>query len=123
MKALSKVFALLFGLMLTTSCASGPAYDEFKASIPELSSDSGRIYIYRYGMKGYMSQPDVMLNGEKIGEAQANGFFYVDRPTGNYEIMISDEPDRKISFDLESNQTRYVQSMPGRQTLPSCRSG
>ena len=53
-------------------------------------------------------QPDVMLNGEKIGDATAEGFFYVDKPPGPYEMVTSTEVDRKLSFILDKGQTRYV---------------
>jgi len=108
MKIFSKGLILTIGIILIASCASGPTYDELKSTIPDLSPDSGRIYIYRVAMQGYLVQPDVMLNGEKIGEVRAQGFFYVDRPAGNYDIMISDEADRKLSFTLENNQIKYV---------------
>jgi hypothetical protein len=48
------------------------------------------------------------LNGEKIGRATAQGFFYLDLPSGDYEVVTSTEVKRKVSFVLEKGQTRYV---------------
>lgn len=48
------------------------------------------------------------LNGEVIGKAVPNGFFYIDRPPGDYEMMTSTEVDRSLSFTLDQGQTRYV---------------
>jgi len=55
------------------------------------------------------SHPNLtVLNGENVGEAQAQGFFFVDRPAGNYEVLTSTEVNRKVSFVLEKGQTRYI---------------
>lgn len=50
----------------------------------------------------------MLLNGEKVGEAISWGFFYVDRPPGNYEVVTSTEVKRKLTFVLEKGQTRFV---------------
>ena len=50
----------------------------------------------------------MLLNGKKVGEAISWGFFYVDRPPGNYEVITSTEVKRKVSFVLEKKQTRYI---------------
>lgn len=109
MKTYLKRLILLITVISLTSCASGPTFDVFKTTIPDLNPDTGRVYIYRLStFGGVATQPDVMFNGEKIGEAVVNGFFYVDRPAGSYEIMTSTEVDRKLSFTLGNNQTRYI---------------
>ena len=108
MKTYLKRLILLITIISLTSCASGPTYDAFKTTVPDLNSDIGRIYVYRLSALGAAIRPDVMLNGEKIGDAIAKGFFYVDRPAGSYEMITSTEVDRKLSFTLESNQTRYI---------------
>ncbi len=108
MKIFLKRLILLLAVIFITSCASGPGFDEFKSTISDLSPDTGRVYVYRISTLGFAIRPDVNLNGEKIGDAEAQGFFYVDRPAGSYEIMTSTEVDRKLSFTLENNQTRYV---------------
>ncbi|MCG6537401.1 MAG: DUF2846 domain-containing protein [Syntrophales bacterium LBB04] len=64
--------------------------------------------MYRTTILGAAVQPEVKLNGEVIGRAVPNGFFYVDKPRGNYEIMTSTEVDRKLSLTLDPGQTRYV---------------
>jgi hypothetical protein len=53
-------------------------------------------------------QPEVKLNGAVIGNAIPHGFYYVDRPPGNHEIITSTEVDRKFTFTLERGQTRFV---------------
>jgi hypothetical protein len=70
--------------------------------------DSGRIFFYRTTAFGAALQPDIRLNGTKVGDSRAQGFFYVDRPPGNYEVITSTEVDRKVTFVLEKGQTRFV---------------
>jgi len=78
------------------------------ASMPAAATDMGRIYFYRTTALGAAVQPDVRLNGEVIGKAVPNGFFYADRPAGNYQVATETEVERKLTFTLEPGQTRYV---------------
>ena len=66
------------------------------------------MYFYRTTALGAGVQPAVKLNGEKIGTAKPQGFFYADRPAGNYEIETSTEVKRRLSLTLDKSQTRYV---------------
>jgi len=105
----------LVGLLITLgACASGPKYNDVKSSIPTVSAEQGRIYLYRSGiMFGAGIQPSVMLNGEKVGDSKPGGFFFLDRAPGNYEVMLSSEVDKKVSFTLEKGQTQYVKMTVG----------
>jgi hypothetical protein len=98
---------ILFAVALT-ACASGPKFTEVNPTLTSESPNMGRIFFYRPSSFGAALQPDVMLNDEKIGQAVSWGFFYVDRPAGNYECVTSTEVERKVSFILEPGQTRYV---------------
>jgi hypothetical protein len=79
-----------------TTAATGPA------------ADMGRIYFYRTMLLGMAVQPEVKVNGEVVGRAVPNGFFYVDRKPGAYEITTTTEVERKLSLTLDKGQTRYV---------------
>jgi Protein of unknown function (DUF2846) len=68
----------------------------------------GRIYFYRTALIGAAVQPDVKLNGEVVGKAVPNGFFYADRPAGNYQVATETEVERKLTFTLERGQVRYA---------------
>ncbi|HDR16719.1 MAG TPA: DUF2846 domain-containing protein [Desulfobacteraceae bacterium] len=83
-------------------------YTEFQAKIANSNPDIGRIFFYRPSALGAALRPDVMLNNEKVGEAIAQGFFYVDRQPGEYQVVTFTEVKRKLSFILDSGQTRYV---------------
>ena len=81
-----KTFALFSALVLLSACgATGPKYAEYEQKIAPVQQDHIRIYIYRILSLGWAVQPEVKLNGEVVGTAVPNGFFYVDRPAGNYE--------------------------------------
>lgn len=109
MRAITKFFLFLIVAFLLGGCATtGPKFAEYAPSISHLSPDTGRIYLYRTSVLGFAIQPEVKLNGEVIGKAVPKGFFYVDKKTGNYEIMTSTEVKRKLSLTLDEGQTRYV---------------
>jgi hypothetical protein len=72
------------------------------------SPELGRIFFYRATAFGALLRPDVLLNGERVGEAIPQGFFYVDRPAGDYVAATSTEVERKVSFTLEKGQARFI---------------
>lgn len=90
------------------ACAGGPKYSEMQNTIPNLAANTGRIYIYRTAVVGFAIQPDVKIDGEVVGSAKPDGFFYVDRPPGDYTITTSTEVKRSLTLTLASGQTRYV---------------
>ena len=100
---------LAFALGLVASCAtSGPKFTEYKSVIAPPNPEAGRIYFYRSTALGAALKPDVLLNNERVGEAIARGFFFVDRAPGEYVVITSTEVERKVSFMLEKGQTRYI---------------
>jgi len=107
---------IILACLLATlaACASGPKYNEVKSAIPTVPAEQGRIYVYRSSsMVGAAIQPDVMLNGEKIGQSKPGGFFFVDRPAGNFEITTSTEVEKKVTFVLEKGDAKYVKTSIG----------
>lgn len=104
------ISTLLMGCVaaLLAGCATGPRYSQIEASIPPLSQDNGRIYFYRTTVAGTAVQPSVELNGEDVGTAKPLGFFYVDRPPGDYVVTTTTEVKRSLSFTLDPGQSRYV---------------
>ncbi len=108
MKKLLSLFTVIAAAALFTGCASGPSHAEMKARIPTLAAEQGRIYFYRTSAVGAAVKPAVKLNGAEVGTAKAKGFFYVDRPPGDYQVETTTEVSRRLSLTLASNQTRYV---------------
>ena len=102
------LFTVLLLVTALSACAGGVKYTEFQPKLPSLSPDSGRIFFYRTTVLGAALRPDILLNNEKVGEAIAQGFFYVDRAPGEYQATTTTEVTRKVSFVLDKGQTRYI---------------
>ncbi len=108
MRRMVSTSAAVLLVMLLAACASGPKFTELKPEMTARSSDMGRIFFYRPSVFGAALYPDVKLNGEVVGEAKAHGFFFVDRPAGEYVAVTSTEVERKISFTLDKGETKFI---------------
>ena len=95
-------------LLLSACATSGLKFNEMGTTLTAPNSEMGRIYFYRTALIGAAVQPEVRLNGEKVGKAVPNGFFYVDRPAGNYQVVTETEVEKKLTFTLDAGQIRYV---------------
>ena len=105
-----RVFIGLF-LVLTLilgACASGPKFSEMQSSLPALAADQGRIFFYRTAVLGAAVQPSVKLNGEVVGSAVPNGFFFVDRSPGDYTVSTTTEVERSAMLGVHAGETQYV---------------
>jgi hypothetical protein len=100
----------LFALALLSGCASGMKYTELKPQLPPLKEGTGRIVVYRPSSLGAMVKPDIVLGDEVIGQSKARGFFFVDKPAGQYVCSARSEVKRSVSFALESGETKYVRN-------------
>lgn len=108
MKNLAHLFVVVIVASLLGACASGTPYDEYASTMQSVSADSGRIYIYRTSALGAAIQPAIRLNGEVVGKAVPKGFFFLDRPSGAYEISASTEAKRSLSTTLDAGEEKYV---------------
>ena len=100
------------GLALA-GCASGVKYQSMAESIPSLKSGQGRVYFMRSAsMLGAAVQPEIRLNGEVVGTSKPGGFFFVDRPAGNYSAAASTETEKTLSFVLDAGETKYLRTSP-----------
>ena len=95
-------------VLLLSGCATGAKYAEVKSTIPALAPSEGRIYFYRPSALGAAVQPDIKLNGQKVGTAKPHGFYFVDRAPGNYEVSAATETEKKLTFTLAAGQERFV---------------
>lgn len=113
MKRRIALASLIAAATLFAGCASGPKYAEIAKSIPTLKSGDGRIYFFRSdSMFGAAIQPEIRLNGVVVGNSKPGGFFYVDRPAGNYVGAASTETEKTLSFALAAGETKYVRTSP-----------
>ena len=108
-----KIF-LIFSVTFLVGCATGPKYMEVQSNIPPVEPEKGRIYFYRSAnMFGSGIQPTVNLNGEKVSDSKPGGFFFVDRAPGDYEVVLSTEVDKKLTFPLDTGEEKYVRMTVG----------
>ena len=113
-----KARGLFVGLLVMASalvgCASGPKYDEVMAKIQPIPPGQARVFFYREGIyAGSFVQPDVDLDGQKIGKSKAGGFFFIDRLPGAYVVATSTETQYELQLDLRPRDTVYVNTKVG----------
>lgn len=99
---------LIVLLMFLVSCASGVPFTQLNPSLNPEAPDTGRVFFYRPSAAGAAVQPQILVNGNSIGKAISHGFYYLDLPPGDYEVVTSTEVKRKVSFVLDKGQTRYI---------------
>jgi hypothetical protein len=107
-KFLSSLLPATLLALIITGCASGPRYSALHSTESPVPAGDGRIYIYRTAIFGAAVQPDVKINDQVVGSAVPGGYFFVDRPAGNYQISSSTEVKRTLSLTLDPAQERYV---------------
>jgi hypothetical protein len=102
---------LFFFAAVLTGCASGQPYNQFAAQVTPVSKQQGRIYFYRDSSPfGSGVQPEIKLNDAVVGNSNPGGFFYVDRPSGNYTVSTQTEAKRNVNFTLSPGETKYVRT-------------
>jgi len=107
---------LITGLavLLLEGCVSMPNFTEYAKRLPPPMQGEGRIWFYRQSrFVGSGIQPSVLLNGEKIGKARPGGYFYVDRPAGNYVVTCETEQINECRLVLAPQSTKYVRLTMG----------
>lgn len=109
-----KFAAAAAAVVLVSGCATGMKHDQMASSMPSLKAAEGRIYFFRSSsMFGAAIQPDIRLNGQVVGTSKPGGFFYLDRPAGNYVASASTETEKTVSFALQPGETKYIRSSIG----------
>lgn len=102
-------------LSLLAGCAAtGIKHDQLATTLPSLKPGEGRVYFFRStSMFGAAIQPEIRLNGTVVGQSKRGGFFFVDRPAGNYVASTSTETEKTVSFTLQPGETKYIRSSIG----------
>jgi hypothetical protein len=92
-----------------SACASGIKFADMKPALSPPTQEVGRIFFYRPVTLGAALKPNILVNGLKVGESVAWGFFHIDRPPGTYQVTTKTEAEyRTVSFVLDKGQTRYI---------------
>jgi hypothetical protein len=93
---------------LLVGCASGPKYADYVATIKPPANGQGRIWFYRPSILGAAVQPDVKLDGKKVGSAVPQGFFIADTNPGVHEVSATTEWTHKNPVTVHPNADSYV---------------
>jgi len=87
--------------------------DDISGQPPQIPAGQGRIYFYREKrFVGLAMEPHILLNAETVGNSMNGGYFYVDRPPGNYVVHCSNDRngDHQITVTLAAGDIKYVQT-------------
>ena len=106
MRILKFLAAALIVLMMV-ACATGSSLKEQAAAVPALGTGQGRIYFYRTSVVGGAYQPDVLLNGQKVGDAKPRGVFFRDVAPGKYSVATT-MTSQVVTFDVAADEKKYV---------------
>jgi uncharacterized protein DUF2846 len=106
MRILKFVAAALVVLSIA-ACATGPSLKEQAAAVPALGAGQGRIYFYRTSVVGGAYQPDVLLSGQKVGDAKPRGVFFRDVAPGKYSVTTT-MTSQVVNFDVAAGEKKYV---------------
>lgn len=80
-------FAVLCAVAVLAGCASsGPTGREILTG--SIKSDKARLIVYRTNAMGFAVQPDINVNGKKIGNATPNGFLVCELPPGKHTVSV-----------------------------------
>lgn len=104
-----RLLSCLVGAWVLAGCATGPAFSDYRPTIPPLASDSARLWFYRPSKTlGGAVQPQVRINGIPAGKAQPRAYFYADRPAGTYEIECRTEWSDKLQVSVVAGEEKFI---------------
>lgn len=118
-KIFNKLYVLLLVILVTGCASNAPKFNEVKVDFPTVDSSNGRIYLYRPSkFMGGGYTPQIFLNGSGVGKLESGGFFFIDRPDGEYHIDSSvdnvkltssdSDSENQLKFSLAKGETKYV---------------
>ena len=105
---------LLFVLLFVSACTqtSGPSLQEQYGGVPLPPEGLGRIYVYRDDFPLFPAlAPDVIINGQKVGEAAFNSLFYRDARPGRYEAFLTSDEENPVYFYLAAGQSQFLKAV------------
>ena len=109
MSVVFRFSTLISMIVFLSGCASGPLYKDFKTAIPTIKANEARLFFYRpEKFIGSGIRPNVVLNGNVVGPSTPGGFFFVDVAPGPYEVVLTSEVERKLTFVIAPKDTKCV---------------
>lgn len=95
---------------LTACSASLEGPDQPAAAPPpDLRDGQARLYFYRPNETLFPAiQPEVIINGRKVGVSVVGEAFYRDARPGRYEIFLTSDDDDRLTVTLVPGEVHYV---------------
>ena len=114
------IFNLICAMLVMSliSCAStGPQYYTVKNNIAELPSERSRLVFYRPDILfGAGGQPNILLDGNKVGRSLRGTIFYVDIEPGKHRITVPAmlyPGETTINIEAMQGEVVYVKTSMG----------
>lgn len=116
---MKKIIVILrFIVVITSLCfisacgtAAGHKFTTLMSST-QLPSELGRIFVYRSGALGSDVRPVISIDSVCIGYAYGNGFMYVDKKPGTYEVSAIGANNATktpaLTITIKNGQAIYV---------------
>jgi hypothetical protein len=113
MRLRNAFLAAALAIVGASACASGPSYADYQSSIPAMQSAEGRLWFYRpEAFVGGAMQPDVKINAQAVAKSTGGGFFFADRPAGQYTVTTATEAERALTLTLAAGEQKYIRMEP-----------
>ncbi len=116
-RALTAALRAGFILALLGACSGspGPPPEHGTATAappPALTGNHGRIYFYRTAFPWMVAvEPDVIVNGQRVGSSRHDRYFHKDAAPGRYEVFLTSDPEHPLYLTVEAGRTRFVKTV------------
>src|SRR5665213_170224 len=114
-RSTSNICLLSVVCMFMFGCATGPTYSSMQSQIPTVESGKGRVFFYRSssiaasfiqpGLGGSAIQPDISIDGQRVGSAVPGKVFFVDLTPGTHSVFCQNQT---VTIHLGAGESRYV---------------
>jgi hypothetical protein len=114
-----RCFPMLAIAVLAGCASSGPTGREILTG--SIAPSASRLVIYRTSALGLAVQPDYIIDGQKVGGSQPNGFVVCELPAGQHEVAVANMPlnislfaggSEKVEVTLRPGSTSYLYAQP-----------
>jgi Protein of unknown function (DUF2846) len=110
----------ILAIAVLAGCASsGPTGREILTG--SIAPSASRLVIYRASALGFAVQPDYIVDGQRAGSSQPNGFVVCELPAGRHEVAVANMPlnigifaggSEKVEVTLRPGSTSYLYAQP-----------
>ena len=112
MKRSKLLLGIGFLALLVAGCATGPAYNQYRATLPPPQEGYGRIWFYRPTVLPVEVEPVIKLDERIVGHAIPQGFFHVDVPAGMHQVSATMVWKHSTVITVATNGDSYVRFTP-----------